>query len=93
LHRVVPAWQLAAGIAVIFFSLVGDAKLSDHWQTHLPQEVFLKLVPPANEQHFSLLTEQARLRTARNDKLIYKEPRFHERPRRPSLSEGDLVKD
>lgn len=57
LRRVVPAWQLAAGIAVIFFGLVGYAKLSDHWQAHLPQEVFLKLVPAANEQQHPIVEE------------------------------------
>lgn len=55
LRRVVPAWQLAAGIAIIFFGLVGYAKFSDHWQTHLPQQVFLKLVPAANEQHHPMI--------------------------------------
>jgi polyferredoxin len=50
-RRVLPAWQVAAGIAVIFLGLVGYAKVSDHWQTHLPREVFLQFVPAANEQH------------------------------------------
>ena len=49
-RRLLPAWQVAAGIAVIFVGLVGYAKLSDHWQTHLPQQVFMRLVPAANEQ-------------------------------------------
>jgi len=47
----VPAWQPAAGIGVIFLGLVGYAKLTDHWQTHLPQQVFFRLVPAADEQH------------------------------------------
>jgi polyferredoxin len=51
----VPAWSVAAGIAIIFFGLVGYARLSDHWQTHLPQEVFLRLVPAANEQQHPML--------------------------------------
>jgi len=55
LGRSVPAWQIAAGIAIVFFGLVGYAKLSDHWQTRLPQEVFLNLVPAANEQHHPML--------------------------------------
>ena len=55
-HRV-PAWQLAAGIAIIFFGLVGYAKLTDHWQTDLPQQVFLKLVPAAGEQHHPMVGE------------------------------------
>jgi ferredoxin len=50
-RRVLPAWQVAAGIAVIFLGLVGYAKVSDHWQTHLPREVFLQFVPAANAQH------------------------------------------
>ena len=54
-RRIVPAWQLAAGMAIIFVGLVGYAKLSDHWQTHLPQQVFLKLVPAANEQHHPMI--------------------------------------
>lgn len=57
LRRVVPAWQVGAGIAVIFFGLVGYAKFSDHWQTHLPSEVFLKLVPAANEQQHPMVGE------------------------------------
>ena len=56
-HRV-PAWQLAAGIGIIFFGLVGYAKLTDHWQTHLPQQVFLKLVPAAGEQHHPMVEEK-----------------------------------
>ena len=55
MRRIVPAWQIAAGIAIIFFGLVGYAKFSDHWQTHLPQGVFLKLVPTANEQHHPMI--------------------------------------
>ncbi len=54
----VRAWQLAAGIAVIFFGFVGFAKLTDHWQTHLPQQVFLKLVPAAGEQHHPMIEEK-----------------------------------
>ncbi len=51
MRRDISAWQLAAGVALIFFGLVGYAKFTDHWQTHLPKEVFLRLVPTANEQH------------------------------------------
>ena len=48
--RAVPAWTMAAGIAVIFFGLVGYAKLSGHWDTHLPKLVYFQLVPTANDQ-------------------------------------------
>lgn len=60
LHRVMPAWQLAAAITVIFFGLVAYGKLSDHWQTHLPQEVFLRLVPAANDQHHPMVGREGR---------------------------------
>lgn len=56
-RRVVPAGQVAAGIAIIFVGLVGYAKLTDHWQTHLPQQVFLRLVPAANEQLHPMIGE------------------------------------
>jgi ferredoxin len=59
LRRIVQAWQVAAGIAVIFFGLVGYAKLSGHWRTHVPQQVFLNLVPAANEQHHPMIGERA----------------------------------
>ena len=55
-HRL-PAWQVAAGIGIIFFGLVGYAKSTNHWQTYLPQQVFLKLVPAAGEQHHPMLGE------------------------------------
>jgi len=48
--RAVPAWSMAAGIALIFFGLVGYAKLSGHWDTHLPKQVYFQLVPTAGEQ-------------------------------------------
>jgi polyferredoxin len=54
-RRLLPAWQVAAGIAILFFGLVGYAKLTDHWKTHLPNELFLKLVPAANQQHHPMI--------------------------------------
>ncbi len=48
--RAVPAWAFAAGIAVIFFGLVGCAKLTKHWDTRVPQAVYFRLVPSASEQ-------------------------------------------
>lgn len=57
-RRRIPAWQVAAGIGIIFFGLVGYAKLTDHWQTHLPQQVFFQLVPAADEQHHPIPGER-----------------------------------
>jgi hypothetical protein len=42
---------MAAAIAIIFFGLVGYAKLSGHWNTQLPQQVYFQLVPRAGELH------------------------------------------
>lgn len=41
---------MAAGIAIIFFGLVGYAKIAGHWNTNLPKQVYLELVPSASEQ-------------------------------------------
>lgn len=57
-RRRLAAWQLAAGIGMIFFGLVGYAKLTDHWQTHLPQQLALKLVPAASEQQHPIGSNQ-----------------------------------
>lgn len=55
LRRVISAWQLAAGIALIFCGLVGCAKLSNHWQTHLPDRVYWQLVPSGDEQQHPMI--------------------------------------
>ena len=39
-------------IALLFFGLVGYAKLNGHWDTRLPQQVYFQLVPQASQtQH------------------------------------------
>lgn len=40
---------VAAAIAIIFFGLVGYAKLSGHWETKLPHNLYMQLIPTANE--------------------------------------------
>jgi polyferredoxin len=49
-RRAIPAWSMAAGIAIIFFGLVAYAKFAGHWNTDLPKQVYLQLVPSASEQ-------------------------------------------
>src|SRR5579864_1059573 len=44
-----PAWAFAAGVAVLFFGVVGYAKASGHWKSEIPQAVYGQLVPHANE--------------------------------------------
>ncbi len=48
--RPVSAWTLAAGIAIIFVALVGYAKVTNHWNTHLPSQLYFQLVPQADQQ-------------------------------------------
>ena len=47
--RRVPAWAIAAGVAAIFFGVVGYAQWTGHWRTDLPSRVYFELVPRANE--------------------------------------------
>ena len=49
-RRTIPAWAFAAAIAFIFLGLIGYAKMSNHWNTSVPREVYLQLVPSASEQ-------------------------------------------
>jgi hypothetical protein len=44
-----PAWAFAAGIAVLFFGIVGFAKTAGYWNTSVPASVYQNLVPHANE--------------------------------------------
>ena len=48
----VPAWTIAAGIAILFLAFAGYARLSGNWRTDLPSVVYQRLIPHANEfQH------------------------------------------
>ena len=50
-RRAIPAWCMAAGIAILFLGMVGYAKVTGQWNTNLPKQVYLELVPNASEQH------------------------------------------
>ena len=50
-RRAIPAWCMAAGIAILFLGMVGYAKVTGQWNTNLPKQVYLQLVPNASEQH------------------------------------------
>ena len=43
-----PAWAVAAGIALLFLGLVGFAKVTGHWSTPVPNAVYQELVPHAD---------------------------------------------
>ena len=55
-RRAIPAWTMAAGIAIVYFGLVGYAKITGQSNTELPEQVYLYLVPNANEQHHPTVT-------------------------------------
>jgi len=47
-----PAWAVAVGIALLFFGVVGYAKTAGYWETNVPNAVYQRLVPHAEEaQH------------------------------------------
>ncbi len=48
-RRRLPAWALAAGIAVLFLGIVLAAKASGYWQTLVPDEMYRELVPRSGE--------------------------------------------
>lgn len=57
-RQAIPAWSIAAGIAIIFFGLIGYAKASNHWNTDLPKRIYLQLVPSASEQQHPMPGQQ-----------------------------------
>jgi polyferredoxin len=48
LPRRVSYWAMAAGVAVLFFGIVGFAKTSGLWNSRIPAAVYRQLVPHAN---------------------------------------------
>lgn len=42
-----PPWAIAAGIAVLFFGIVGYAKASGYWDGDVPDHIYQQLVPAA----------------------------------------------
>lgn len=48
-RRRVSAWAMAAGIAGLFFGIVGFAKAEGYWKTSVPNYVYRQLVPHADQ--------------------------------------------
>ncbi|MGC2186490.1 MAG: 4Fe-4S binding protein [Terriglobales bacterium] len=44
-----PTWAYGAGVAVLFFGIVGFAKMEGYWKSEVPEAVYRQLVPHANE--------------------------------------------
>jgi len=50
--RRMPAWALAIGIVLVFFGVVGYAKIAHHWKSNVTNAEYQRLVPHADEaQH------------------------------------------
>lgn len=47
-ERRLPAWAMAAGIAVLFLGIVGYAKSAGYWNGSVPDYIYRQLVPQAN---------------------------------------------
>ena len=45
----ISTWAMAAGIAVLFFGIVGFAKTSGYWDSHVSNATYQQLVPHADE--------------------------------------------
>ncbi|MEO8591823.1 MAG: 4Fe-4S binding protein [Candidatus Solibacter sp.] len=48
-RRKVPAWAIAAGVTVLFVGFAGFAQWQGYWRTDLPDQLYFRLVPHANE--------------------------------------------
>ncbi|MGB8013939.1 MAG: 4Fe-4S binding protein [Terriglobales bacterium] len=44
-----PAWAMAAGIALLFLGIVGFAKTSGYWDSHVPRATYQQLVPDTDQ--------------------------------------------
>lgn len=44
-----PVWAMAVGIAVLFVGIVGYAKTAGFWNTNVPENVYMQLVPNADQ--------------------------------------------
>jgi hypothetical protein len=47
-HRALKARVVAAVLALVFFGLIGAARATGHWQTNIPREIYMQLVPNAD---------------------------------------------
>jgi polyferredoxin len=47
-HRALKPSVVAALLALVFFGLIGAARATGHWQTNIPREIYMQLVPDAD---------------------------------------------
>jgi polyferredoxin len=46
-HRALQPRMVAAVLALVFLGLIGTARATGHWQTKIPREIYMQLVPNA----------------------------------------------
>ena len=56
--RRIPSWVMAAGVAVLFFGIVGYAKAVGLWDSHIPAAVYRQFVPHANTARHAMPGDQ-----------------------------------
>jgi hypothetical protein len=47
-HRALKPQVVAPVLALVFFGLIGAARVTGHWQTNIPREIYMQLVPDAD---------------------------------------------
>ena len=45
----VPAWAIATGIVLLLGGVVGYAKASHHWRTHISSSLYQVFIPAADQ--------------------------------------------
>jgi polyferredoxin len=45
----VPAWAIAAGVAILFCGMVAFARIAGYWHTSLPDSLYFDLIPRASQ--------------------------------------------
>jgi polyferredoxin len=48
-RRVLQPHMIAAVLAFLFFGLIGLAQITGHWRTHVSRDIYMQLVPHADE--------------------------------------------
>lgn len=48
-RRAMQPRTIAAALAILFFGLVGMANITQHWQTYVPKDMYMRLVPMADQ--------------------------------------------
>jgi len=48
-RRPVPAWVMGAGVVALFVCAVAAARITGHWYSHVPDQVYQELIPRAGE--------------------------------------------